>query len=85
VVLASNGGDDMTKLIPTGTCWCGCGESTASDAFFAAGHDRRAEAAIVKVVYGSVPDLLVAHGYGPGGKNASQALDAYREGKGAYL
>lgn len=43
----------MTTLIPTGTCWCGCGEKTSRGAFFAVGHDKRAESAIVKVVYGS--------------------------------
>jgi hypothetical protein len=39
----------------------------------------------VKVVYGSVPALLIAHDYGPGGKNASQDLGASQKGKGAYL
>lgn len=75
----------MTTLIPTGTCWCGCGEKTSRGAFFALGHDKRAESAVVKVVYGSVPDLLVAHGYGPGGKNASRDLDDYQKGNGEYL
>lgn len=75
----------MTKLMPTGDCWCGCGESTAIGAFFVPGHDKRAEAAIVKVEYGSVPDLLDRHGYGPGGKNASEALRKYQQGGGDYL
>lgn len=71
--------------MPTGECWCGCGETTSIGAYFAAGHDKRAEAAIVKVVYGSVPKLLMAHGYGPGGKNAAQALAAFKQGGGEYL
>jgi hypothetical protein len=54
-------------------------------AFFVQGHDKRAEAAIVKTVYGSVPALLVAHGFGPDGKNADQELRLYQEGGGQYL
>ncbi len=33
------------RLLPTGTCWCGCGTETARGAFFAVNHDRIAEAA----------------------------------------
>jgi hypothetical protein len=73
------------KIIPTGECWCGCGEATSIGAFFAVGHDKRAEAAIVKVEYGSVPALLIKHGYGPGGKNASHELDEFKRGGGKYL
>ena len=43
---------------PTGTCWCGCGEETGHRSFFAPGHDRRAEAAIVRLEYGSVARLV---------------------------
>jgi hypothetical protein len=75
----------LTDLIPTGACWCGCGEPAARGAFFVAGHDKRAEAAIVKVEYGSVPDLLVKHGYGPGGKKAADELRKYQAGGGDYL
>jgi hypothetical protein len=75
----------MTTLQPTGTCWCGCGETTKRGSFFVSGHDKRAESAIVKVEYGSVPDMLVKHGYGPGGKNASEALRKYQQGNGEYL
>jgi hypothetical protein len=74
-----------TPLMPTGSCWCGCGEYTSVGAFFSLGHDKRAEAAIVKVVYGSVPALLVAHGYGPGGRNPSVDLEEYKKGGGDYL
>ena len=72
------------QLIPTGECWCGCGEEVQVGAFFVQGHDKRAEAAIVKTVYGGVPELLVAHGFGPGGKNAKEELHRYREEGGSY-
>lgn len=75
----------MTDLQPTGECWCGCGTPTSPRAFFAPGHDKRAESAIVKVVYGSVPDLLDHHGYGPGGKNAHEELLKYQQAGGDYL
>lgn len=41
------------------------------------------EAAIVKVIYGGVPQLLLAHGFGPGEKRASHALDEYQKNGGA--
>lgn len=60
-----------TRLFPTGECWCGCGNATASvGAFFIHGHDRRAEAAVILKEYGSIPLFMREHGYGPGGKNA---------------
>jgi hypothetical protein len=58
-----------TRLIPTGTCWCGCGNDAAIGSFFILGHDKAAQAAIITMKYGSVPAFLVAHGYGPGGGN----------------
>jgi hypothetical protein len=76
---------DVPMPIPTGECWCGCGEEAKRGAFFAPGHDKRAEAAVVKVIYGSVPQLLLAHGFGPGGKSASDALGEYQKSGGAYL
>lgn len=58
--------DDRPRLIPTGTCWCGCGAQAAIGAFFARGHDKVAEAALLAVAFdGSVPRLLHEHGYGP--------------------
>jgi hypothetical protein len=54
-------------------------------AFFLTGHDKRAESAVLKVVYGNVPNFLIEHGYGPGGKNASEELDKYRKRGGDYL
>ncbi|CAN5164107.1 hypothetical protein BH20ACT13_BH20ACT13_05750 [soil metagenome] len=34
---------------------------------------------MVKTVYGSIPALLVEHGFGPGEKNASEELRRYQE------
>lgn len=52
------------RLLPTGNCWCGCGEEVAVGAFFARGHDKVAEAALLAARYrGSVAQLLRRHGY----------------------
>jgi hypothetical protein len=75
----------LPKPLPTGECWCGCGEETSIGAYFVSGHDKRAEAAIVKVEYGDVPTLLLKHGYGPGGKNAKQELEKFQSEGGPYL
>ena len=50
---------------PTGTCWCGCGEPTNN--YFHPGHDRKAEKALLEIVYGqrSIADMLAMLGYGP--------------------
>src|SRR5205085_566199 len=66
------------RLVPTGECWCGCGEEAAIGSFFRPGHDKVAESAVVAIHYGGVAQLLVEHGYGPGGKNARQSLEAWR-------
>jgi len=73
------------RVIPTGECWCGCGQATGIGAFFVPGHDKVGESAIVKVVYGSVPEMLDHHGFGPGKRNARQELDDYRKQGGKYL
>ena len=65
------------RLIPTGECWCGCGEETGIGSFFLPGHDKVAESAVISVEYGGVPELLVAHGYGPGGKNVRRAREEW--------
>ncbi|WP_328848951.1 hypothetical protein [Micromonospora zamorensis] len=58
---------DLPRLIPTGTCWCGCGKETGLGSFFAQGHDKIAEAALIAAEYGSqVAQILHKHGYGPG-------------------
>ncbi|MBA2324531.1 MAG: hypothetical protein H0V92_11150 [Pseudonocardiales bacterium] len=51
---------------PMGKCYCGCGaELVDPRAFFQAGHDKRAEARVIREEYGNVPNFLIAHGYGP--------------------
>ena len=41
---------------------CGCGAETPIGSFFAAGHDKIAESAMILTAYGGVPEFLVAHG-----------------------
>ena len=67
------------RLLPTGECWCGCGQETRIGSFFRAGHDRVAESAVIKVEYGGVPEFLDKHGYGDGGENPKKALQDLRE------
>src|SRR5882724_7164758 len=43
------------RLIPTGDCWCGCGEETKVGSFFRAGHDKKAESLVIEIEFdGSV-------------------------------
>ncbi|MGW7001452.1 hypothetical protein ACWGCW_01145 [Streptomyces sp. NPDC054933] len=57
---------DAPRLIPTGTCWCGCKKETARGSFFVRGHDKTAEAALLTAEYeSSVARLLDAHKFGP--------------------
>lgn len=49
---------------PTGSCWCGCGQTTGHGAYFRQGHDKIAEAAVLATRYGnSVVRLLAHHGF----------------------
>lgn len=67
------------RLLPTGTCWCGCGEETTRGSFFLTGHDKVAESAVVLVEYGGVAAFLASHGYSPEGKNPRQVLETWHE------
>lgn len=67
------------RLLPTGICWCGCGEETARGSFFLTGHDKVAEAAVVLAEYGGVAEFLASHGYSPEGKNPRQVLEVWHE------
>lgn len=69
------------RTIPNGKCWCGCGADTQIGKFFLSGHDRAAESAVIKVVYGDVVKFLVAHGFTPEGKNPMEELKRYLENK----
>lgn len=65
------------RLIPTGTCWCGCEKEVGLGKFFAPGHDKVAEAALIAIKYGSsVPEFLHTHGYGPHHSVSGAAVDA---------
>lgn len=66
---------ELPRLIPTGTCWCGCGAETGRGSFFARGHDKVAEAALLAVRYdGSVAQLLHDFGYSPGRSVTAEAV-----------
>ena len=66
------------RLLPTGTCWCGCSQDTPIGSFFRPGHDKVAEAAVIAVEFGGVAEFIAAHGYGPGGKNARATMEAWK-------
>ena len=53
------------KAQPTGLCWCGCGGKTNAGKYFIPGHDRKAEAALVKMKYGNIAGMLAHHGFCP--------------------
>lgn len=70
--------DRAGRLLPTGECWCGCGMKVSFRNFFAPGHDKRAESAVINIEYGGVAAFLVNHGFGPGGRNAQKEMDVWR-------
>lgn len=70
------------RLLPTGECWCGCGAETPIGSFFAAGHDKVAESAVILVKYGGVAAFLHEHGFGPGGRNPRKELEKWRSNGG---
>ena len=67
------------SIEPTGTCWCGCGESVPKDSYFSRGHDKAAESMLKKLMYGpqdTIARFLAAHGYGGNGKNLKSEYEA---------
>ena len=62
---------------PTGHCWCGCGQEPSEGKHFVRTHDRTAEAAVIKVEYGSIASFLHNHGYGPNGKNPVEEREKF--------
>lgn len=70
----SGKGAEVNRVFPTGKCWCGCGEATERTSFFVAGHDKRAEAKVVKEVYGGVVEFVAAHGFGPEGHDPAATV-----------
>lgn len=65
------------RLIPTGDCWCGCGEETGRGSFFKPGHDKTAESNLITMKYGSVAGFLRELGYGPDGRNLHDDFRAW--------
>jgi hypothetical protein len=66
------------RLLPTGQCWCGCGAELPVGSFFAPGHDKVAESAVILTQFGGVPEFLREFGFGPDGLNPSQELAKWR-------
>lgn len=61
----------------TGICWCGCGAEVGNGSFFAPGHDKVAEAALLAARYGnSVARLIAHHGFGPETSVRQAALES---------
>lgn len=75
----------MRRVFPTGKCWCGCGETTEPTSFFVPGHDKKAEAKVVKEIYGSVIGLLTAHGYSPEGRDPAATIPEGMDATGLQL
>ena len=66
-----------SRLLPTGTCWCGCGTEVGIGSFFAQGNDKIAEAALLAARYGnSVARLIAHHGFGPDKPVRQAALES---------
>lgn len=54
------------RALPTGLCWCGCGAEVGRRTFFARGHDKIAEGALIAARYsGEVAQMLLEHGFTP--------------------
>lgn len=62
------------RLLPTGDCFCGCGGEAGIGRWFVQGHDITAAAALRAVEGTSLPQRLVAAGYGPERSVVAQAV-----------
>ena len=71
-----------SRLMPTGECWCGCGESTNVGSFFLSGHDKVAESMLMQIKYGGVPEFLAAEGYAPGGRKLRDDHETWKRAGG---
>ena len=74
--------DRSERILPTGDCWCGCGSETTPGNFFVPGHDKVAESAVINLKYGSVAEFMVAHDFGPSGRNPRSEMDDWRRNGG---
>ena len=55
---------DWPTPYPSGQCWCGCKDPIGRRSLDSA-HDRKAESMLIRMHYGSIADIIAAHGYGP--------------------
>jgi hypothetical protein len=67
-------------VIPTGTCWCGCGTAPQPGAFFMSGHDRRAAQVIIAEFFGSTANFVAAFGRAPTDDLSALSASRYRRG-----
>ena len=63
------------RLLPTGWCFCGCGQPAELGRFFVRWHDATAAAALRALMNGSVAASLVAAGFGPDRSVVQAAVD----------
>lgn len=58
-------------------CWCGCGTAVTPGNFFASGHDKIAEGALLALKYeGTVARLLAENGFGPSASIVDAAVQS---------
>jgi hypothetical protein len=57
--MTSTGGRPVKqRVFPNGSCQCGCGRETSPTQLFIVGHDRKAEAAVIREYFGNTAGLL---------------------------
>ena len=49
----------IPKVHPSGTCFCGCGETPKRGKFFVQTHDRKAEARVIRERFGDIATFVV--------------------------
>ncbi|MFF4205764.1 hypothetical protein ACFYZ8_34510 [Streptomyces sp. NPDC001668] len=63
------------RLVPTGGCFCGCGEEAEIGRWFVRGHDITAAAALRALEGMKLPQRLVSLGFGPQRSVVQRAVD----------
>lgn len=71
----------VSRVLPTGECWCGCETEVPRGKFFVAGHDRRAESMVIAMENGGVAEFLAEKGYAPDEKNLFKTYAEWRKRK----
>lgn len=66
---------NVPRAIPTGWCWCDCGQQAEIGAFFAHGHNRTAEA-LLRATQDTrdLPTRLAEAGFIPGQRSLTDAV-----------